>query len=288
MKDLLLGCFSGYDYKQLQYWINSIKMSGFEGDVVVIVGNASYATVEKLVQKGVKIVAFGRDEAKHQFVYTPTGPIQTERFFYFWNFLKDRLDDYRYVIITDMKDVIFQTNPSKYLEQYANLEDFSKTHLLVSSECLLYKDEPWGRENLQQGFGPVVYNALCNNFIYNVGIIAGTPTYVKDLCLAIYTMSINRPIAIVEQAAFNVILSWTPLDDCTQYMDLADGWAAHLGTVMDPDKIESFRPHLLEPEPHLEKDHIVCNSSGDVICVVHQYDRVPALKAMYESYYGDK
>ena len=56
-----------------------------------------------------------------------------------------------------------------------------------------------------------------------------------------------------------------------------DGWACQAGTVADPNKMETFRPKLLEPEP-IYKDNIVYTSTGKPFAIVHQYDRVPEWK----------
>lgn len=283
MKNLILGAFSNYDYSQLQYWVNSIKRSGFEGDVVVVVGNATFATVEKLIQKGVKIIAFEKDDENHVFKYTSGLPIQTERFFHFWNFLKDHWQDYDNVITVDMKDVVFQTNPFDWLQEYMLSE------IIVGSECLTYENEPWGRENLKQGFGQYFYDWFKGNTIYNVGVIGGESEYIKDLCLNIFQMSTNRPIPIVEQAAFNALIQTVPYWDIVHFTDMREGWVVHLGTVMDPTKIDQFRPHLLEPEPKIIDDDglVVCTNEGERMCIVHQYDRVPKLKLSIENQYGD-
>src|SRR5579872_6526099 len=97
MKNLLLGAFTGYDYPKIQYWVNSFKATGSDADIVVVVGNASKETVEKLGQKGCQIIAFG-NTPNGDFTYHTQLPMQTERFFHYWNFLKDRINDYDLVI----------------------------------------------------------------------------------------------------------------------------------------------------------------------------------------------
>ena len=72
-----------------------------------------------------------------------------------------------------------------------------------------------------------------------------------------------------------------------QYSVSESGWAAQLGTTVDPNKIESFREFLLEPSPKLVGD-MVCTSDGRSHVVVHQYDRVPEWKKVIEAKYDDK
>ena len=38
-KDLIIGGASNYNWDQLKYWVNSIKQTGFEGDIVLAATN---------------------------------------------------------------------------------------------------------------------------------------------------------------------------------------------------------------------------------------------------------
>jgi hypothetical protein len=89
--------------------------------------------------------------------------------------------------------------------------------------------------------------------------------------------AINRPIPICDQAVYNVLIQTQPFKSVTYFAKQMDGWACQAGTTVDPSKIESFRPHLLEPEPKFE-DGIVKTSLGRTFAIVHQYDRVPQWK----------
>ena len=109
----------------------------------------------------------------------------------------------------------------------------------------------------------------------------------KDLVLQLFLNCINRPIPIVDQAVFNVMVSRHPYLKSSMYMKSEDGWACQLGTTADPSKIEQFRPHLLEPSPKLEGDKVV-TSTGIEYTIVHQYDRVPEWRKVIEAKYDDK
>jgi hypothetical protein len=201
----------------------------------------------------------------------------------FYEYLKDKWKDYNYVVTTDMKDVYFQSDPFVWLRD--NLSCF--THLVAGSEGMLYKDEPWGNENLMQAYGPYVHNLFKNNEIYNVGTIAGESEYVKDLMFNIFINAINRPIAICDQAVYNVLLQTQPYKDITLFLKQSSGWAMQAGTTVDPSKIESFRPFLTEKEPIFE-DGVVKTCDGKPFVIVHQYDRVPEWKKYVSEKYGQK
>jgi hypothetical protein len=265
-KDLIIGGASGYNYNQLKPWVESInEVCGDNVDKVLVVANISQETREILVQKDFLLI---------DMPHMPGVPIHVGRFIAIHNYLKDEWRNYRYIVTTDVKDVYFQEDPFKWLEKNNIGKEFK---LVAGSEGMLYKDEPWGNENLLQTYGQYVYDQFKDNCIYNVGTIGGSSEYVKDLVFNIFTNAINRPIPIVDQAVYNVLLNTQPYKDITFFADQADGWACQAGTTVDPSKIEMFRMFLIEKEPKFE-DGIVKTSRDTTFAIVHQYDRVPEWK----------
>jgi hypothetical protein len=261
-KSLIIGAFTNYNYNQLKPWVESIDECGFTGDKAMVVGNASQETIDELVKRNFIIIPMSDIKA----------PIHVARFLSIYDFLKNTWQNYSHVVTTDVKDVYFQTNPIVWLE--LNLKN---KKLVAGSEGMRYKDEPWGNENLMQSYGPYVHEQFKYNEIYNVGTIGGVSEYVKDMVFNILFNAINRPIPICDQAVYNVLIQTQPFKGVTYFAKQLDGWACQAGTTVDPSKIESFRPHLLEPEPKFE-DGIVKTSLGRTFAIVHQYDRVPQWK----------
>ena len=278
MKDVIIGCATNYDWSKLKYWVNSINQSGFEGDKVLVLMNCDKDTVQKVTDAGFSIIAFNQD-GEGNLTYQSQLMVHVERFIHIHKLLKS--NDYRYAITTDVKDVIFQKNPIEWLEN--NLPDGDD--LIFSSESLKYKDEPWGRENITQCYGQGIYEDFKNNTIFNVGVLAGRGYAMRDLTLQLFLNCLNRPIPIVDQAVFNVMISRHPYLKTSLYAASEDGWACQLGTTADPSKIDEFGPHLLEPLPKLENNKVV-TSTGIEYTIVHQYDRNPELKKVIEAKYN--
>ena len=280
MNDLIVGCATNYDWSKLKYWVNSINRSGFEGDKVLILMNCDKDTVKKISDSGFSIIAFNQD-TEGNLKYESSMMVHVERFFHIYQLLKDNL--YRYVITTDVKDVVFQQNPSVWLEN--NFTD--NDDLVFSSESMKYKDEPWGNQNLMETFGPQIYEDFKNHTIFNVGVLAGRGYAMKDLMMNIFASCMHRPIKICDQSTFNFLISQHPYLKTSKYTKSEDGWACQLGTTADPSKIEQFRPFLLEPSPKMVDDKVV-TSTGIEYTIVHQYDRVPEWKKVIEAKYDDK
>lgn len=285
MKDLIIGGASNYTWDQLKYWVNSIKMSGFTGDIALVATNIKKEDIEKLVAEGVLLSLYGKQNEFGDFVAHSNGAPHVERFFYIWNFLKNVPTQYRYVITTDTRDVVFQTNPSDWLEEHM------VTHNMVaSSEGMRYVNEPWGNQNLLETFGPYFHNIYKNNIIFNVGTIAGDHDYVTSMMFMIFQMSINRPIAIVDQAVYNVLLNTIPWSYDTFAAKNEDAWAIQLGTTLESiksgkgdlgmaymNRIEDYHKIYEDEQPKLV-DGFVVNQNNQKFCIVHQYDRTVAWK----------
>lgn len=277
MKDLIIGCSTNYNWDKIKYWVNSINKSGFEGDKILIFMTVDNDTLQKVNEAGFQAIVLSQPDEFGNFKYESRLPVHVERFFHIYNFLRE--NRYRYVITTDVKDVIFQQNPIKYIE-----ENIGDKKLMFASESILYKDEPWGNQNLVETFGEYFHSIFKNNLIFNVGVLAGRGDDMRDLACMIFNMSINRPIPIVDQSTFNFMISMAPYLYTSLYLKSEDAWACQLGTTADPSKIEQFKPLLEEPSPRFENGKVV-TSVGKEFTIVHQYDRVPDWKSIIEKEY---
>ena len=124
-RDLIVGVMSNYDYKKVEPWVISAKRSGFKGDIAMICFNVAHSTLEALDNQGVEIYAYGQDSAGNAVFNSPRAVV-VDRFRALYEFgisakWKER---YRYIVTTDVKDVIFQSDPIKFLERPEHLPDF--------------------------------------------------------------------------------------------------------------------------------------------------------------------
>lgn len=277
MKDVIIGCSTNYTWEQLKYWVNSINQSGFEGDKVLILMNCDKDTVKKVTEAGFSVVGFNQD-AEGNLTYQSQLMVHVERFLHIYNVL--RSNEYRYVITTDVKDVVFQHDPIKGIKNQLG----ERQNLIFASESIRYKDEPWGNQNLLDTFGPYFHEQFKDNEIFNVGVLAGRGFAVRDLCCNIFQAAVNR-IPICDQSYFNFLISQEPYKSTARYCKSEDGWACQLGTTVDPSKIDYFRPFLMEPSPQMIDGKVV-TSTGKEFTIVHQYDRYPEWRTIIEKKYG--
>jgi hypothetical protein len=268
MKDLIIGACYNYTYDQIKFWINSINKCGFNGDKVLIFFDGDEAIMSKVKEQGFKTtnIPMNGDMAVHVL-----------RFLSIYDYLYQ--NDYRYVVTTDVRDVVFQSNPIEWLEK--NLVDDYK--MVVSSECLNYEDEEWNNHNLIETYGPFVHERFKKNEVYNVGILGGHSNFIRDLCLTIVLNCINRPIKICDQSVFNVTIQNEIYTKQTYFARMINEWAVNLGTTADPRKMHIFRPKLLEAEPTFDGNQVL-TVNNKPLSIVHQYDRTVWRERLEEIY----
>ena len=300
-KNLVIGFASNYEWKDLQYWVNSLQKTGYSGDINIVSDNMKRETIEKLSSKNVKLSLYGKQNENGDFVAEQSIAPHVNRFFYIWNAIKDMNstgpDCYEHVVTTDVRDVVFQSDPITWLEE--NLGVYS---LVASSEGLKYQDEPWGNKNLYDAFGPYYHNLLKDNLIYNVGVIGGDFYYVRGLLSLIFQLSINRPIQIVDQAVYNYLINTDPISTNTMFTSNKDCWAIQLGTTLDAVRcgsgdlgqayIKDRAAQLKYLEAYVDhpvfiEDGIVKDLEKKPYCIVHQYDRIHSLNMKIQQLYGD-
>lgn len=296
MKDLIIGGATGYEWKDVRNWIKSIRSSGFKGDVALVGTNFSKNFQDKLTSEGVLFKAYGVRNEHGDIVSPPIEAPHVQRFFFLWEFLESSKEYYRYVVTTDTRDVVFQRDPTGWLEEHLYMNS-----LVASSEGMLYFSEPWGHQNIKDTFGPYFQSKLRHNTIYNVGTIAGNTRNVKGLLLMIYQMSLNRPVKVVDQAVYNMILTDPAYMDNTVFTVNKDAWAIQLGTTIEAVKagagdLGQFHRNVSKPYEYGYKDDspviiygtgVIYNREGSMFNIVHQYDRIPELKKVIDLKYGD-
>lgn len=297
-QDLIIGVVDRYKWYQIKTWANSIKKSGFTGNKALIVYNMDAETVRKLTAEGFMLIGCNQYDETTGFSHDNSrGSVMVDRFFHLYSFLNLLSEPVNRVIMTDVRDVIFQDSPSNWLDN--NLTD----DLLVGSENLKYKDEPWGRNNLQQAFGQYFLDTYGDNEIYCAGVIAGTRNAMRDLALNVWLIcrGLNPHVpggGGPDQAALNVLLQSDVYSNITNFSNPSDGWVVHAGTSLPAIKAGSggigeaygSNPNIELPFVK-EVDYTINNGdvlvNGNKVTILHQWDRVPEWKAIVEEKYGD-
>jgi hypothetical protein len=226
-------------------------MSGFNGRKVMMVYNVPQETIEYLKNNGWEL--YGGQLREH---------IILQRFRDIYKLLSD-FDKNEVIIWTDVKDVVFQVDPSEWLDKNKTGE------ILACSECIRFKSESWAVHNAGTSF-PLEWEWLQHELSYCAGCIVGDVVALRDLFIEIYHWSkdTSNPGQLSDQAAYNVLIHLNHFKENVQFVPQEAGLATQLGTVV------KYKDSglLNEPTPKL-LDDVVVNQNDEPFVIVHQYDR---------------
>jgi hypothetical protein len=285
-RDLVMGAVSGYSYQDVQYWVNSLKASGYGGRALVIAYTATYDLVDRLLDRGVEVVTFGEEPRRRRFMFPRNGfthdDTSIDRFYQMWRVLQAQEEDVRYVLAIDVRDVIFQRDPCTWLD--ANL---GEKQINVGSEGIRLADEAWNSEVVMKSYGPTVHDNVARREVYNAGTIAGRGAVMRDLALNVFLSSRHNHIPYTDQAALNILLSLEPYRSITRFNRPDADWACQAATIAaDSEYLATQGKPAPAWTPVFDGDHVLAGN-GARYCIVHQYDRVPEWKARLQSKYAD-
>jgi hypothetical protein len=281
-EDLVIGCVSNYSWDQIKVWSNSLKASGYTGKKAMIVLNESFEVVDKLIEEGFSVLGFKKNETTRSYEYPEGASIMVDRFYHTYSIIKDQTD-IRFVLCTDVGDVVFQKNPSLFFDRF----DAKKEVLITSTEGLLYKDEAWGKNNIGTAF-PGFAPDMMDKEITNAGVLAGTPKILADLCRLIYLTSKSTLQHVPggggpDQAALNILLDTYGFKEHIKSFGQESDWACQVGTMADPNK--DFGDKKLAPEPVFENG-VLSKITSKPFHIVHQYNRNPVMNKFFKDKFG--
>lgn len=260
----IVGYVHGYGKEQCWNWAMSLK-AHYTGDVVVIASNIINETYEWFKSLGFTV---------YTHVAEPhTAPVVT-RFLYLWKLIEMGKIKTDYVMMSDVKDVVFQADLSKWFNESDNWAQGT-----FGCENVTYEDEAWGRDNLIRSF-PHEYERLKGCEILNAGTFSASRTLMERICKMVYLLSVHNPIKNPDQAALNVLVQSGLLDDWNIDEATIDmPYAIQIGTTFDPTK----KLKQIIPLDGIGWDENgIVNNNRIPYYIVHQYDRNPTLKALID------
>ena len=264
MKYTIVGCITKYGINDIKPYVESIKESGFNGEKVMLVYDVSNEVIEYLHKNNWILV---QSELQEHIIL--------QRFRDMYAFLHQYNTDV--IIWTDVKDVIFQKNPTEWLNK--NI----KEDILAFSECVRLKDDPWACVNSGTTFPMEWQFGMKEQISYCAGTIVGKKEAIRDLFIDIYRWSKTtaNPEQLSDQAAYNILLRLDHYKHSVDFVEQERGFVTQLGTVW----MKQNELPITEPTPKYLDNGKFYNQKGEEFTIVHQYDRDPYIKKkIYERY----
>lgn len=262
MKYTIIGCITKYGVEQIRPFVESIEQSGFTGDKLMLVYEITQDTIDYLKNKGWLLIQS-----------EPQQHIILQRFRDMYQVLHQYETDV--VIWVDVKDIIFQKDPTEWLNKWMRRD------ILAFSESLKFGDEAWARLNAGTSF-PMEWEWLQNKEIHCAGTIVGKRDAIRDLFIDIYRWSLttSNPEQLADQAAYNILIHLHQFKDKIQFVKQQEGFAAQLHLKLKKGDTLPYTEIL----PNIDGIEVK-NEKGELYTLVHQYDRNEELKKLIENKY---
>lgn len=258
MNDLVICAIANYTKDKIYPYVKSLNDSGFAGDKIMITYNVPHSTIEYLINEGWEC-----------YENTLSGHPHMQRLIDIWWFLENDKRTWNYILTTDVRDIIFQTNPFSWM--FKNL----KTPILIVSECVTYENEPWGNKNVHEGYGELFWEWIKTSTIGNVGTIAGKYDEVKNLLMLNWLVSqAGNVVHYTDQSSLNLVINNSLIKD---KIDLNTEFCFLGGTLDNPNRIVNKKIVVKEDK--------LINANSEPFPLIHQYDRDAQLSTLIRKKY---
>lgn len=267
-KNLIMGVINNYSFYHISNFLFTLKQTNFKGHTCLFTGpSIGPDTIVKLHLLGIETVSYTEtfpfiNDAHPENFKTLPEPIHiyNYRHFLYYDYLLKNGHLYKNVLITDVKDVVFQQDPFQFgPENYL--------YVAMESPTVPLGDCEWNAPWLEAGYDKATFDALKDKQI----ICAGTTLAPTALMMA-YLKRLLEEMFVIKDA-----------------YDTADQ-AMHNRLIYDNiikpvKKVSNFEGPLLtmgyEKSYQLNKQKHLVNKDGSLVAVIHQYDRHPELNKLY-------
>ena len=270
MKDLIIGSIKDYDEHDVRQFIHSLTRTGYTGDRIMFADNLTPAAHIKLRKYGFQI-KHGRNGDHRDF-------LERERFYEPIAFLKRHAAQYRYVIWCDVRDLVFQTNPSTWFEHHAG-----DHKLFGAGECVLIRNQSLNDWWVARGFDHDTHRWLRNEQVCCGGTLAGTADVMLDALSKVLELTVN---GVNDQAALNYVLRTSPFKEIMTVPKMAEGFCCTCSQFLSSGDDGGV---LTDEVPVFNKsDGVVYTPDGKTpFSIVHQVDRSGGLCDCTEPWWKD-
>ncbi len=266
-KNIVLAAASGYQFAQIKPFIVTLKKSGFKGDLCLFISQADTDLLIQVKQLNVILIPFttaypfNKDllDSKGLLPHKFSNGISVKflRYILYYLYLKKYGDNYSNVLISDIKDVIFQRDPFDFRigdQLCCFLEEAGYT--LATS--------PFNSGRILTHFGKEALQKIGNNQPSCSGTIIGSIpamiAYLEQMINAISTLDYQGG---GDQGVHNYLI-YTRKVPNIRLISNETGPVLTIGSK-------------ISKEIRFNKHGFVINDKGEIYKIVHQYDRYPEL-----------
>jgi hypothetical protein len=255
---LVIGAAVGFSVDQVRIFVESLRAVGFDGDVVMLTGPLQWRLKRHLARHGVTTMSSLSTRKLH-------GPIHAYRFEKFARIAAGAAGRYDQVLVSDTRDVVFQKNPFDGVSSadcHAYLEGAGKT---IAEEPTNLR---WATMFLPAD--EVLKIGACRVSCCGVvlGGVAAMSDYLRRLAAYLHAL----PLAIRREGGADTVFHNRMVHLTHEVPFVVVENNLHVATMgLEPAEAYAVGP-----------DGLIRTASGHLPAILHQYDRIPLLKAAVE------
>ena len=278
--NIIFSVAAGYTFGDIALFLGSLKKTGFNGSVYIFVSDMNFINRYALEGCGVNIIAcqkrFPFYRSKIDIPYKLSTKTLNRlgaeyyRFIIYYLFLKSRLKEFqgKNILLTDIRDVVFQKDPFEY--SY----DKGKLYFFAEDKGCSIQQNNFNSSWIRILYGSTVLGEISKYPCICSGIIMG-PTEKIIVHLEKMTRHICNVRQVVkggDQAIHEFIIYKEGVSDY-EILNNEDGPAIHLHTLEAKDI-------------SIDENGYLRNRSNAIVNIVHQYDRHPFLREEFLQKYN--
>ncbi len=259
---LIVGSATKYRPDQMRPFVESLRACGYAGDVVIMVNFWNWALASYLRRYGVIPMRMWSTRRLH-------GPPATYRYELYARIVREHRERYDEIMVTDTRDVLFQRHPFADIASPA-------CHFYLEHPTLTVGEEPTNLRWAKQFLPPEQAALLSRHRISCNGIVIGGMPAMSE-----YLARMDADIRAVPVAL--------------RLLGGVDASMHHRLVFLDggvPGVIVENNVHIatmgLQPDSTylVGDDGLVHTTDGHEPAILHQYDRVPHVKAAIDARYA--
>jgi hypothetical protein len=261
---LVLGAAVGFRVDQVRIFIESLRSSGYRGDVVMLVGPAQWWLRAYLRRHRVRTVSTWSTRKLH-------GPIHAFRFEKFAKLVSAVQGRYDYVLISDVRDVVFQRHPFEGITTPA-------CRFYLEGAPWTFATEPVNRRWAKLFLSPADFERISTCRISCCGVVVGgigpMTAYLERMAADLHAL----PLRLRREGGADTIFH-NRIAHLKREIDLViEENNLHVATM----GIESISSYATG------SDQLVRRADGRVPAICHQYDRLPHIRKAVEARFANR
>jgi hypothetical protein len=264
--DLILTAMKGpYPWSAVSTFANSVDRSGFRGAKVMLASGITLEVRLQLEIAGWEVVDYVLGNTRNM------GNYCGERFWPINVFMKAHSSEYRFIIHTDWRDVVVQTDPSLWLEN-----NLGSHGIIGCSEGMNVEEEYYNDWWLKPASpNEAAWQEARKHEICCAGTIAGTSSDMLNLLCTMHDVLYNTPDKpnyaggmgpLIDQGVLNYLVSVSPFKEITRITNMTETFCASVNWY-------AVHRWTNRPVPEVRDGVFYPQGKSEPFAIVHQYDR---------------